>query len=102
MKLHILRRNQDFCCCYLLFDKWKQLRLMFCLLPFNTFDLELCLCHTNTVSLTGAMQIHEVNIGSDLSMKKKNLPTDPFFKAVYIKESRKRSSVVPSLDVNMK
>ena len=54
MKLHILRRNQDFCCWYLLFDKWKQLRLMFCLLPFNTFDLELCLCHTNTVFLRTA------------------------------------------------
>ena len=52
-------------------------------------------------SLTGAMQIHEVMIGSDLSMKKKNLPTDPFFKAIDIKESRKRSSFVPSLDENM-
>ena len=49
-------------------------------------------------SLTGAMQIHEVTIGSDLSMKKKNLPTDPFFKSVEIKESRKRSSVVPTLE----
>ena len=47
------------------------------------------------------MEIHEVKIGSDLSMKKKNLPTDPFFKAVEIKESRKKSSVVPSLDENM-
>ena len=33
--------------------------------------------------------------------RKKNLPTDPFFKAVEIKESRKRSSVVPSLDGNL-
>ena len=32
-------------------------------------------------SLTGAMKIHEVLIGSDLSVKKKHLPTDPFFKA---------------------
>ena len=32
-------------------------------------------------SLTGAMRIHEVLIGSDLSVKKKHLPTDPFFKA---------------------
>ena len=31
----------------------------------------------------------------------KNLPTDPFFKAVEIKESRKRSSVVRSLDGNL-
>ena len=81
------------------------------LLPFYTFHLESYLCHTNTgflcmatgklSSLTGAMQIHEVTIRSDLSMKKKNLPTDPFFKAVEIKESRKRSSVVPSLDGNL-
>ena len=48
MKLHVLRQNQDFCCWFLLFDKWKQLMLMFCLLPFNTFYLELYLCHTNT------------------------------------------------------
>ena len=32
-------------------------------------------------SLTGAMKIHEVLIGSDLSVKKRHLPTDPFFKA---------------------
>ena len=94
-----------------LFDQWNQLRLMFFLLPFYAFHLESYLCHTNTgflcmatgklSSLTGAMQIHEVTIGSDLSMKKKNPPTDPFFKAVEIKESRKRSSVVPSLDGNL-
>ena len=94
-----------------LFDQWNQLRLIFFLLPFYTFHLESYLCHTNTgflcmatgklSSLTGAMQIHEVTIRSDLSMKKKNLPTDPFFKAVEIKESRKRSSVVPSLDGNL-
>ena len=47
------------------------------------------------------MKILEVMIGSDLSIKKKNLPSDPFFKAVDIKESRRRLSVVPSLDVNM-
>ena len=72
MKLHILRRNQDFCCWFLLFDKWKQLRLMSCLLPFNTFYLELYLCHTNTGLFTHGngkeLQIHEVKIGSDLSM----------------------------------
>ena len=55
MKLHVLRQNQDFCCWFLLFDKWKQLRLMFCLLPFNTFYLELYLCHTNTGFLRMAM-----------------------------------------------
>ena len=55
MKLHVLRQNQDFCCWFLLFDKWKQLMLMFCLLPFNTFYLELYLCHTNTGFLRMAM-----------------------------------------------
>ena len=109
-ELHISRGNIFFAVDFL-FDQWNQLRLMFFLLPFYTFHLESYLCHTNTgflcmatgkqSSLTGAMQIHEVTIGSDLSMKKKNLPTDPFFKAVEIKESRKRSSVVPSLDGNL-
>ena len=33
-------------------------------------------------------------IGSDLSVKKKNLPNDPFFKAVTIRESRRRSTIV--------
>ena len=46
-------------------------------------------------------ELHEVVIGSDLSIKKKNLPTDPFYKAVDIKESRRKSSVVPSLDMSM-
>ena len=45
-------------------------------------------------------ELHEVVIGSDLS-KKKNLSTDPFYKAVDIKESRRKSSVVPSLDMSM-
>ena len=45
-------------------------------------------------SLTGAMKIHEIVIGSDLSVKKKNLPNDPFFKAVTIRESRRRSTIV--------
>ena len=45
-------------------------------------------------SLTGAMKIHEVVIGSDLTVKKKNLPNDPFFKAVNIRESRRRSTVI--------
>ena len=50
--------------------------------------------------LTGALAIHEIlMIGSDLSIKKKHLPTDPFYKSVQIKESRKKSSVVtPLLD----
>ena len=46
-------------------------------------------------------ELHEVVIGSDLSIKKKNLPTDPFYKAVDIKESRRKSSVVPSLNMSM-
>ena len=49
--------------------------------------------------LTGALAIHVILIGSDLSIKKKHLPTDPFYKSVQIKESRKKSSVVtPLLD----
>ena len=45
-------------------------------------------------SLTGAMKIHEILIGQDLTIKKKNLPSDPFFKAVNIRESRRKSAVV--------
>ena len=45
-------------------------------------------------SLTGAMKIHEIMIGEDLTIKKKNLPTDPFYKAVNIRESRRRSTAV--------
>lgn len=49
--------------------------------------------------LTGALAIHVILIGSDLLIKKKHLPTDPFYKSVQIKESRKKSSVVtPLLD----
>ena len=60
---------------------------MFFLLPFYTFHLKSYLCHTNTgflcmatgklSSLTGAMQIHEVTIRSDLSMKKKTFQLTP-------------------------
>ena len=39
--------------------------------------------------LTGALAIHKILIGSDLSIKKKHLPTDPFYKSVQIKESKK-------------
>ena len=45
-------------------------------------------------SLTGAMKIHEILIGQDLTIKKKNLPSDPFFKPVNIRESRRKSAVV--------
>ena len=48
-------------------------------------------------SLTSAMKIHEIYIGTDLSFKMKNLPSDPFFKGFDIKESRRKSSVVPAL-----
>ena len=58
MKLHVLRRNQDFCCWFLLFHKWKQLRLMFCLLTFNTFYLELYLCHTIHRLYTHGKELH--------------------------------------------
>ena len=51
-------------------------------------------------SLTGALKIHEISIGQDLVVKKKMLPNDPFYKAVLIKESRKRSAVTNILDDN--
>ena len=51
-------------------------------------------------SLTGALKIHEIFIGQDLVVKKKMLPNDPFYKAVLIKESRKRSAVTNILDDN--
>ena len=40
------------------------------------------------------MKIHEVMIGEDLTIKKKNLPSDPFYKAVNVIESRRRSTAV--------
>ena len=49
-------------------------------------------------SLTGALKIHEIFIGQDLVVKKKMLPNDPFYKAVLIKESRKKSAVTNILD----
>ena len=51
-------------------------------------------------SLTGALKIHEIFIGEDLVVKKKMLPNDPFYKAVLIKESRKKSAVTNILDDN--
>ena len=49
-------------------------------------------------SLTGALKIHEIFIGQDLVVKKKMFPNDPFYKAVLIKESRKRSTVTNIFD----
>ena len=49
-------------------------------------------------SLIGALRIHEIFIGQDLVVKKKMLPNDPFYKAVLIKESRKKSTVTNVLD----
>ena len=40
-----------------------------------------------------ALKIHEVLIEKNLEIKKKNLPTDAFFKGVLLKESRRRSTV---------
>ena len=40
-------------------------------------------------SLVGALQIHEMMIDSNLVIKKKNLPTDPFYKAVMINQTRR-------------
>ena len=51
-------------------------------------------------SLTGALKIHEIFIGQDLVVKKKMLPNDPFYKAVLIKESRKKSAVTNVFDDN--
>ena len=51
-------------------------------------------------SLTGALKIHEIFIGQDLVVKKKMLPNDPFYKAVLIKESAKKSAVTNILDDN--
>ena len=62
-------------------------------------NAERCAKYRTDSPLTGALAIHEILIGSDLSIKKKHLPTDPFYKSVQIKESRKKSSVVtPLLD----
>ena len=44
-------------------------------------------------SLVGALKIHEVLIQTDLVVKKENLPSDPFYKAVLIKQSRRKSAV---------
>ena len=44
-------------------------------------------------SLVGAMKIHEVLIDEDLVVKKKNLPTDAFYKPVLIRESRRNLTV---------
>ena len=44
-------------------------------------------------SLTGALKIHEIFIDQDLVVKKKMLPNNPLYKAVSIKESRKKSAV---------
>ena len=50
------------------------------------------------LSVTGALKIHEIFIGEDLVVKKNMLPNDPFYKAVLIKESRKKSLVTNVLD----
>ena len=51
-------------------------------------------------SLTKALKIYEISIGQDLVVKKKMLPSDPFYKSVLIKESRKKSAVNNILDDN--
>ena len=43
---------------------------------------------------------HEILIGQDLIVKKEMLLSDPFYKAVLIKESRKKSAVINILDDN--
>ena len=44
-------------------------------------------------SLVGAQKIHEILINQNLVVKKKNLPNDPFYKSVLIKESRRKSTI---------
>ena len=51
-------------------------------------------------SLTKALKIYEISIGQDLVVKKKMLPSDPFYKSVLIKESRKKPAVNNILDDN--
>ena len=43
--------------------------------------------------MVGALKIHEVLIQPDPVVRKKNLPSDPFYKAVLIKQSRRKSAV---------
>ena len=50
--------------------------------------------------MVGALKIHEVLIEENLKIKKKNLPTDPFYKDVVLKESRRRSSVCNDSDAD--
>ena len=49
-------------------------------------------------SLVGALKIHEVLIDENLVIKKKNLPTDAFYKAVLITERRRKSAVCNDSD----
>ena len=54
----------------------------------------------NLSSLTGALKIHEISNDQDLVVKKKILYSDPFYKAVLIKESKKKSAVNNFLEDN--
>ena len=45
-----------------------------------------------------SQKVSHSDIGEDLVVKKKMLPNDPFYKAVLIKESRKKSTVTNVLD----
>jgi hypothetical protein len=48
-------------------------------------------------ALVGSMTTHEVMITSDGVTKKKNLPTDAFYKAVTIRESRKPAQQIEAI-----
>ena len=48
-------------------------------------------------ALVGALTTHEVMITSDGVVKKKNLPTDAFYKAVTIRESRKPAQLIEAI-----
>ena len=55
-------------------------------------------CHIDCHFDCNLQLIHKIFIGEDLVVKKKMLPNDPFYKAVLIKESRKKSTVTNVLD----
>ena len=51
-------------------------------------------------ALIGALKLHEVMITSDGVIKKKDLPTDTFYKQVTIRESRIRREVILGANQN--
>ena len=60
-----IEKKSSFCCWFPLFDNWKQLRLMLCLLALNTYNLKLYFCHTNTVFLRMAKSYFGISCRKD-------------------------------------